>query len=142
MLLIGLRILSLKGGVLSKLAACLLRHHQGRRAGPASLEGARELTAEQLVGAINNNAATMGGNAGRTRRTRRPRRTPSQILTTLPPAYNKEPGGLSFSGWSFLLSVFLLLNVYLSSVVGMQRMSRCQRPLSCLRWTKTRNEIA
>jgi hypothetical protein len=90
--LIGLIILSWKRGVFSKLAARLSGRRQGRRAGPASLGGARELTAEQLVGAINNNAATTTGNAGRTRRPRRPRRTPSQISTTSLPAYNKEPG--------------------------------------------------
>lgn len=88
--LIGFIILSWKGGVFSKLSACLSRR---RRAGPATLGGARELTAEQLVGAINNNGATtVVGNAGRTRRSRRPRRTPSQISTTSLPAYNKEPG--------------------------------------------------
>jgi hypothetical protein len=48
-----------------------------------------ELTAEQLAGSINANAAT---NTARTRRNRRPRRTPSQISTISLPAYNKEPG--------------------------------------------------
>ncbi|KAF7323462.1 Proteophosphoglycan ppg4 [Mycena chlorophos] len=46
----------------------------------------RELTAEQLVGSINQNPAAPP------RRTRRPRRTPSQISTVSLPAYMKEPG--------------------------------------------------
>ncbi|GLB39843.1 hypothetical protein LshimejAT787_0703530 [Lyophyllum shimeji] len=55
--------------------------------------GPRELTAEQLAGTINGNAAQIpGAGANRTRRTRRPRRTPSQISTTSLPAYAKEPG--------------------------------------------------
>ncbi|KAF8062262.1 hypothetical protein FPV67DRAFT_1421941 [Lyophyllum atratum] len=58
-----------------------------------SAPGTRELTAEQLAGTINGNAApTTGSAANRTRRTRRPRRTPSQISTTSLPAYAKEPG--------------------------------------------------
>jgi hypothetical protein len=53
----------------------------------------RELTAEQLAGSINRNT-TANGNAtpARPRRTRRARRTPSQISTTSLPAYMKEPG--------------------------------------------------
>ncbi|KAF8153238.1 hypothetical protein B0H34DRAFT_97380 [Crassisporium funariophilum] len=51
----------------------------------------RELTAEQLAGTINGDNAPASG-AQRTRRQRRPRRTPSQISTTSLPAYNKEPG--------------------------------------------------
>ncbi|KAJ2930648.1 hypothetical protein H1R20_g6448, partial [Candolleomyces eurysporus] len=55
-----------------------------------------ELTAEQLAGTINNGAATTNTNApqpaARTRRARRPRRTPSQMSVTSLPAYNKEPG--------------------------------------------------
>ncbi|KAJ7481550.1 hypothetical protein FB451DRAFT_1555812 [Mycena latifolia] len=46
----------------------------------------RELTAEQLAGSINR---APGAPA---RRTRRPRRTPSQISTVSLPAYMKEPG--------------------------------------------------
>ncbi|KAF5325045.1 hypothetical protein D9619_009606 [Psilocybe cf. subviscida] len=62
----------------------------------------RELTAEQLAGTINNGGrrevtATelAGGDAGAprpARRTRRPRRTPSQMSVTSLPVYNKEPG--------------------------------------------------
>ena len=60
-------------------------------------QNTRELTAEQLAGSLNRNpgtdaGGTAGGTAGRTRRTRRARRTPSQISTTSLPAYNKEPG--------------------------------------------------
>lgn len=55
----------------------------------AGAPGTRELTAEQLAGTINNAAAPT---TGRSRRTRRPRRTPSQISTTSLPAYAKEPG--------------------------------------------------
>ncbi|TDL19491.1 hypothetical protein BD410DRAFT_792107 [Rickenella mellea] len=55
---------------------------------------AHELTADQLAGRSGttptNNATT--GNAGTRPRTRRPRRTPSQISTTSLPVYNKEPG--------------------------------------------------
>ncbi|PPQ66837.1 hypothetical protein CVT26_009616 [Gymnopilus dilepis] len=51
----------------------------------------RELTAEQLAGTIN--GANQSGDAPRpTRRTRRPRRTPSQMSVTSLPPYNKEPG--------------------------------------------------
>lgn len=109
MFLIGFIILSWKGGVFNKLAACLSRRRQGGRAGPATLRGARELTAEQLVGAINNNGTTTAGNAGRTRRPRRPRRTPSQISTTSLPAYNKEPGEeeLVIFRWAILSFVYL-----------------------------------
>ncbi|KAK7019857.1 Proteophosphoglycan ppg4 [Favolaschia claudopus] len=46
----------------------------------------RELTAEQLAGSINRAPAAPP------RRTRRPRRTPSQISTVSLPAYMKEPG--------------------------------------------------
>ncbi|KAF4612676.1 hypothetical protein D9613_011712 [Agrocybe pediades] len=49
----------------------------------------REITAEQLAGTINGENTT--ANAP-TRRTRRPRRTPSQMSVTSLPAYNKEPG--------------------------------------------------
>lgn len=48
------------------------------------------LTADQLVGSINN--AGSGNEAGRTRRNRRQRRTPSQRSTYSLPAYAKEPG--------------------------------------------------
>ncbi|EAU84146.2 hypothetical protein CC1G_08687 [Coprinopsis cinerea okayama7 len=50
----------------------------------------RELTAEQLAGTINGAAANQP--VARTRRARRPRRTPSQMSVTSLPAYNKEPG--------------------------------------------------
>lgn len=50
----------------------------------------RELTAQQLVGSINDPPTS--GTARNTRRTRRPRRTPSQISVTSLPPYNKEPG--------------------------------------------------
>ncbi|KAF7294601.1 Proteophosphoglycan ppg4 [Mycena indigotica] len=50
--------------------------------------GTRELTAEQLAGTINANPTAPP------RRTRRPRRTPSQISTVSLPAYMKEPGEL------------------------------------------------
>ncbi|KAF8906054.1 hypothetical protein CPB84DRAFT_1844695 [Gymnopilus junonius] len=51
----------------------------------------RELTAEQLAGTIN--GANQSGDATRpVRRTRRPRRTPSQMSVTSLPPYNKEPG--------------------------------------------------
>ena len=55
---------------------------------------ARELTAEQLAGTINGQNRSSGGNAPgtRTRRPRRPRRTPSQMSVTSLPEYNKEPG--------------------------------------------------
>ncbi|KDQ32853.1 hypothetical protein PLEOSDRAFT_164825 [Pleurotus ostreatus PC15] len=66
---------------------------------------AREVTAEQLAGSTANaanattaNATTANGNTtttgtgARPRRTRRPRRTPSQVSTTSLPAYMKEPG--------------------------------------------------
>jgi hypothetical protein len=56
----------------------------------APTQETREVTAEQLAGSINANAATT--NTGRARRNRRPRRTPSQISTTSLPAYMKEPG--------------------------------------------------
>lgn len=49
----------------------------------------RELTAEQLAGTIN---AGVPAPTPRTRRNRRPRRTPSQISTISLPAYAKEPG--------------------------------------------------
>ncbi|KAF8802374.1 hypothetical protein BYT27DRAFT_7341452 [Phlegmacium glaucopus] len=52
----------------------------------------RELTAEQLVGSINGTGSPTSGPARQTRRTRRPRRTPSQMSVTSLPAYNKEPG--------------------------------------------------
>uniref|UniRef100_A0A0W0FKN0 Proteophosphoglycan ppg4 n=1 Tax=Moniliophthora roreri TaxID=221103 RepID=A0A0W0FKN0_MONRR len=56
----------------------------------------RELTADQLTGrndSSTNTLANTNNNAdGRTRRTRRPRRTPSQMSTTSLPAYMKEPG--------------------------------------------------
>ena len=54
---------------------------------------ARELTAEQLAGAINGENRPTNGTAPRTaRRPRRPRRTPSQMSVTSLPPYNKEPG--------------------------------------------------
>lgn len=56
----------------------------------------RELTADELAGTINTGAANSETNvaqpAARTRRTRRPRRTPSQMSVTSLPEYNKEPG--------------------------------------------------
>lgn len=52
--------------------------------------GARELTAEQLAGSLSRNPADPA--AGRNRRNRRPRRTPSQVSTTSLPVYMKEPG--------------------------------------------------
>ncbi|KAG5650878.1 hypothetical protein H0H81_010678 [Sphagnurus paluster] len=63
-----------------------------RRAGTTG--GARDLTAEQLAGTINGaaNPTAAATPAPRSRRTRRPRRTPSQISTTSLPAYAKEPG--------------------------------------------------
>ncbi|KAF9011870.1 hypothetical protein BDQ17DRAFT_793829 [Cyathus striatus] len=54
--------------------------------------GVREITAEQLAGTINDGVSNTTSANARTRRTRRPRRTPSQISTTSLPAYNKEPG--------------------------------------------------
>ncbi|KAG6865705.1 hypothetical protein C0991_012521 [Blastosporella zonata] len=62
-----------------------------RRPAAANAE-TRELTAEQLAGTINGTTPATGVAANRTRRTRRPRRTPSQISTTSLPAYAKEPG--------------------------------------------------
>jgi len=54
------------------------------------------LTADQLAGAINGDAPANGTQPAngppRTRRARRPRRTPSQISTHSLPMYNKEPG--------------------------------------------------
>lgn len=68
--------------------------HVGAHAGAplaSNLVGTgRELTADQLVGTINDPPTS--GAAGRTRRTRRPRRRPSQVSVTSLPAYNKEPG--------------------------------------------------
>ncbi|KAK0205491.1 hypothetical protein DFS33DRAFT_1383404 [Desarmillaria ectypa] len=58
---------------------------------PTTNGGVRELTAEQLAGTAEG-ATSNPPSATRTRRTRRPRRTPSQISTTSLPAYNKEPG--------------------------------------------------
>ncbi|KAK0498964.1 hypothetical protein EDD18DRAFT_57119 [Armillaria luteobubalina] len=58
---------------------------------PTANGGVRELTAEQLAGTVDG-ATSNPPSATRTRRTRRPRRTPSQISTTSLPAYNKEPG--------------------------------------------------
>ncbi|KAK0484533.1 hypothetical protein IW261DRAFT_843311 [Armillaria novae-zelandiae] len=58
---------------------------------PTTNGGVRELTAEQLAGTADG-AASNPPSATRTRRARRPRRTPSQISTTSLPAYNKEPG--------------------------------------------------
>lgn len=52
----------------------------------SGMPATRELTAEQLAGSINH---APGAPA---RRTRRPRRTPSQISTVSLPAYMKEPG--------------------------------------------------
>ncbi|RDB23618.1 hypothetical protein Hypma_009504 [Hypsizygus marmoreus] len=63
--------------------------------GTRNVQGTRELTAEQLAGTINtsNTRAPPLATANRTaRRTRRPRRTPSQISTISLPAYAKEPG--------------------------------------------------
>lgn len=62
-----------------------------RRQATSASERAGELTAEQLAGSINANANSGSGHH-RPRRTRRPRRTPSQISTTSLPAYAKEPG--------------------------------------------------
>jgi hypothetical protein len=90
--------------VLAGLAALTWTRGSVRRvigtmgAGPAvvpnaAAPAAQELTAEQLAGASNRNAGTdAGGTTGRPRRSRRARRTPSQISTTSLPAYNKEPG--------------------------------------------------
>lgn len=64
---------------------------------PVTTTGARELTAEQLAGTINTGNATAAATTtagGRTRRARRPRRTPSQMSVTDLPEYNKEPGEL------------------------------------------------
>ncbi|KAK0194585.1 hypothetical protein F5146DRAFT_998949 [Armillaria mellea] len=58
---------------------------------PTANGGVRELTAEQLAGTADG-ATSNPPSATRTRRARRPRRTPSQISTTSLPAYNKEPG--------------------------------------------------
>ncbi|KAG7445195.1 uncharacterized protein BT62DRAFT_932996 [Guyanagaster necrorhizus] len=58
---------------------------------PTANGGVRELTAEQLAGTVEG-AASNPPSATRTRRGRRPRRTPSQISTISLPAYNKEPG--------------------------------------------------
>ncbi|KAH9903445.1 hypothetical protein C8Q73DRAFT_662207 [Cubamyces lactineus] len=54
--------------------------------------GARELTADQLVGTNGNANANANGGTNRARRPRRTRRTPSQISTHSLPAYMKEPG--------------------------------------------------
>ena len=61
----------------------------GASLGSNTADGGRELTAEQLVGpdGVTDLAATR-----QPRRTRRARRTPSQISVTSLPAYNKEPG--------------------------------------------------
>jgi len=61
---------------------------------PAPNTNTREVTAEQLANGI---AAPGDGEAGSgearpARRSRRPRRTPSQVSTKSLPAYNKEPG--------------------------------------------------
>jgi hypothetical protein len=58
----------------------------------AGAQRTREITAEQLAGTINGTVPPASAPAPRTRRNRRPRRTPSQISTTSLPAYNKEPG--------------------------------------------------
>lgn len=61
-------------------------------AGPSSTSNptvGRELTAEQLIGS--DTAANLSATRP-PRRTRRPRRTPSQVSVTSLPAYNKEPG--------------------------------------------------
>lgn len=55
---------------------------------PAASAG-RELTAEQLAGS---DTAINLPTTRAPRRTRRPRRTPSQVSVTSLPAYNKEPG--------------------------------------------------
>ncbi|KAF8635629.1 hypothetical protein AX15_000268 [Amanita polypyramis BW_CC] len=74
---------------------------QGILSGLAGPEGflpssaqTRELTAEQLAGSINRNttAGNNNINGGRSRRNRRPRRSPSQMSTASLPAYMKEPG--------------------------------------------------
>lgn len=56
---------------------------------PTAQGSSREVTAEQLAGSLNRNPAAPTTGAGRTRR---PRRTPSQISTISLPAYMKEPG--------------------------------------------------
>ena len=56
-------------------------------------DAGRELTADQLAGSINATDLPASRAAGRQAgRTRRPRRTPSQVSVTSLPAYNKEPG--------------------------------------------------
>ncbi|KAF9450038.1 hypothetical protein P691DRAFT_811283 [Macrolepiota fuliginosa MF-IS2] len=66
-----------------------------QRGTASSGSGLTELTADQLAGG-NQNAANNGANSGTTttrpRRSRRPRRTPSQMSTHSLPAYAKEPG--------------------------------------------------
>lgn len=66
----------------------LCRVYDSRSRRPAT-SMQRELTAEQLVGS---DTATNLPTTRQPRRTRRPRRTPSQISVTSLPAYNKEPG--------------------------------------------------
>lgn len=78
----------------------------------ATTAEARELTAVQLAGAINGDAATNNATR-RTRRPRRPRRTPSQMSVTSLPEYMKEPGAeevvisrcVVFLDWKFYISI-------------------------------------
>ncbi|RPD61685.1 hypothetical protein L226DRAFT_570273 [Lentinus tigrinus ALCF2SS1-7] len=65
----------------------------GVTTGTTPASGAREITADQLVGSQRGNSTT-ANNSGtnRSRRPRRTRRTPSQISTHSLPAYMKEPG--------------------------------------------------
>lgn len=62
-------------------------------AGVHDTTGVREVTAEQLAGTVPRSAGNpITTPATAARRTRRPRRTPSQISTISLPAYMKEPG--------------------------------------------------
>jgi hypothetical protein len=61
------------------------RNIASRFSGGAVEAAAQQVTADQL-------AARNRGTGGRTRRSRRARRTPSQISTKSLPAYMKEPG--------------------------------------------------
>lgn len=94
-----------------------------------------ELTADQLAGTINNGAAnantTAPQPAARTRRTRRPRRTPSQMSVTSLPAYNKEPGEqelVIFRCVRASIRISFLHIPTLNTVARTWRMSRYRHP--------------
>ncbi|KAL0946126.1 hypothetical protein HGRIS_012391 [Hohenbuehelia grisea] len=91
LVLSGFAILAWSKRTLSRGLASLTG---GAVAGGAAVQTptAREVTAEQLAGGRNGSRNEGTGTTGRPRRTRRPRRTPSQVSTTSLPAYMKEPG--------------------------------------------------